>query len=115
MFLHAFLVCAIGIMVSLFLLYIYTYFHYVNRTAEIERKRQKRRTEMEELRLARPRQDQVLTEQLKGIKSLKYVPHGGWNFASSPTVREDMAESFQNSQLNSTHASGTKKRIRENS
>ena len=46
--------------------------------------------------------------------STKYVPHGGWNFASTPTDRENMAESFQNFQLNSTQASGAKKRIREN-
>ena len=110
MILHAIVVCAIGIMVSLFLLYIYNYFRYLNQTAEFERKRQKMEAVLE-----RTRYDHVIKVESCGEKSWKFVPHGGWNFASTPTERDNMAETFQNSQLNSTQASGTKKRIRENS
>ena len=122
MILYAFVVGAIGIMVILFCLYIYNYFRYLNQTAEFQRKRQKRRAAMKEwkvknqVKCSTKCHDSVRRlKRTRGETSWKYVPHGGWNFASTPTERENIAESFQNSQLNSTQASETKKRIRENS
>ena len=119
MLLYAFVVCAI----ALAILYIHNYFHNLNQTAEIERQRQKKRAEIKEWELIKQvKRLETLseTEQTDRFESLrkrswKYVPHAGWNFASTPTERENLAENFQNSQLNSSQASATKKRIRENS
>ena len=107
MFLYGFVVCAI----ALAILYIFNYFHNLNQTAEIERQRQKRPKRPK--RQKRPKNEAEI--KCLGKTSWKLRPHGGRNFASTPTDWENMAESFQNSQLNSTHASETKKRIRENS
>ena len=113
MFLHAFVVYAIAQPI----LYIYNYIHYLNQTAEFERKRQKRRAGIKQWKLKNKVKCSTETSCCKSLRgrSSKYEPHGGWNFATTPTDQENMAESFQNSQLNSTQASETKKRIRENS
>ena len=43
------------------------------------------------------------------------VPLSGWNFASTPTDRENTIENCQNSQLCSIQASHGRKKINENS
>ena len=48
-------------------------------------------------------------------KSAKFVPHSGWNFASSPTDRENIAENFANSQFYSTQTCQPRKKVKENS
>ena len=50
-----------------------------------------------------------------GWKSAKFVPHSGWNFASSPTDRENIAENFANSQFYSTQTCQPRKKVKENS
>ena len=52
-------------------------------------------------------------EQWKG--KVKFVPHAGWNFASTPTDRENTIENSQNSQFCSIQGSHGRKKINENS
>ena len=47
--------------------------------------------------------------------SRRVLPQAGWNFTSSPSYREDITESFQNSQFCSTQACNATKKINANS
>ena len=47
--------------------------------------------------------------------SRRVLPQAGWNFTSSPSHREDITESFQNSQFCSTQACNATKKINANS
>ena len=64
--------------------------------------------------------ERTLINQHETCKELKYeklklVPHSGWNFASTPTDRENTIENSQNSQFCSIQASHGRKKINENS
>ena len=75
---------------------------------EVTRQKLKQRT------LINQHEKLINTKELK-YEKLKLVPHSGWNFASTPTDRENTIENSQNSQFCSIQASHGRKKINENS
>ena len=87
---------------------------YDENMARIRREVTRREVTRRELNVKLLSKEYELYSEQKSIK-FKRVPHSGWNFASTPTDRENTIENCQNSQLCSIQASHGRKKINENS